>query len=103
MFKELIKEIEKGNTEVFYKDSRWLKKRKDILSRDRFECQLCKREGRVGKGECVHHIKHLKDRPDLALVDSNLVSLCYTCHNRVHPEKLHSNDRARGYTNKERW
>jgi len=36
----------------------------------------------------VHHIKHLKDFPELALVDSNLESLCFTCHNEEHPEKL---------------
>lgn len=97
------KQIEKGNVSVFYKSSIWLHKREEILLRDNNECQICKAKGKYHKGECVHHIKHLKDRPDLALVDSNLVSLCYTCHNKVHPEKLHSNDRARGYTNKERW
>lgn len=74
----LLEEIRRGNVSVFYKDSRWLKKRRDILKRDNKECQLCKQEGRVGRGECVHHIKHLRDRPDLALVDSNLTSLCYT-------------------------
>ena len=36
----------------------------------------------------MHHIHHIEDRPDLALVDWNLVSLCNNCHNQEHPEKL---------------
>lgn len=35
----------------------------------------------------VHHIKHLDEHPELALVDSNLISLCADCHNKAHPEK----------------
>ena len=36
----------------------------------------------------MHHIHHIEDRPDLALVDWNLVGLCNNCHNQEHPEKL---------------
>ena len=35
----------------------------------------------------VHHIKPRRDYPELALVDSNLISLCDECHNKMHPEK----------------
>ncbi len=31
----------------------------------------------------VHHIKELEDYPDLALVDSNLISLCKACHEKT--------------------
>lgn len=102
MKKELLKSIESGDVERFYKSSEWINKRKDIIKRDNQECQRCKVNGRYHKAECVHHIKHVKHRPDLALVDCNLVSLCFTCHNEVHPEKLHHNNKTK-FKNKERW
>jgi 5-methylcytosine-specific restriction protein A len=69
-----------------------------------FECQKCKRRGKVSKATCVHHKKHLKDYPELALVDSNLISLCYACHNEEHPEKLASVEtEKRKQITPERW
>lgn len=86
----------------FYKSTVWINKRKEILKRDHNECQRCKSKGGFSKAECVHHIKHLKDRPDLSLVDDNLISLCNVCHNEVHPEKLHRKDKTK-FKNKECW
>lgn len=102
MRRELLELIRVGDVEKFYKSTEWTNKRKDILKRDKKECQRCKTNGGFHIAECVHHIKHLRDRPDLALTDSNLISLCYTCHNEVHPEKLHRNDKPK-YENEERW
>lgn len=102
MRKELLEAIGAGFVEKFYKSIEWIRKRKDILKRDNDECQKCKANGGFHIAECVHHIKHLKDRPDLALVDDNLISLCYTCHNEVHPEKLHKNCKPK-FKNEERW
>lgn len=52
----------------------------------------------------VHHIKHLKDNPELALVDSNLTSLCGSCHNEEHPEKLEDyNEPKKTIDIPERW
>lgn len=76
---------------IFYKTMAWRRKRLEILERDNYECQLCKREGKYNKGNTVHHIKHLEDRPDLALVDDNLLSVCAACHNREHPERFIQN------------
>ncbi|NLG89793.1 MAG: HNH endonuclease, partial [Clostridiaceae bacterium] len=64
----------------FYKSKEWKRKRKEILRRDNYECQRCKREGGFSKATTVHHIKHLDKHPELALVDSNLESLCGVCH-----------------------
>ena len=75
------------NTEAFYKSKPWLKKRAAILRRDGFLCQNCLRYGRRRDATTVHHKKHLDDFPELALIDSNLVSLCESCHNKEHPEK----------------
>ena len=70
-----------------YSSQPWKAKRKKILRRDEYLCQWCKRYGRRVDATIVHHIEHYEDRPDLALVDSNLISLCDKCHNKAHPEK----------------
>ena len=44
--------------------------------------------------------KHLKDIPELALTDDNLISLCGECHEYMHPEK---HRKKIGYRNEERW
>ncbi|SKB28419.1 HNH endonuclease [Acetoanaerobium noterae] len=85
---QLVDSIKSGNEIAFYKSMVWLRKRKQILKRDNYECQHCKLKGMYSKAETVHHIKHLKDYPELAIEDNNLISLCNVCHNIVHPEKL---------------
>ncbi len=88
----------------FYATREWKQKRLEILERDNYECQLCKREGRYSKGNVVHHVKHLEDRPDLALDDDNLMTVCEACHNRLHPERLIRPEAARReHVIPERW
>lgn len=41
----------------------------------------------------VHHIKPLRDAPELALDLANLVSLCDACHDEAHPEKHGQEDK----------
>ena len=103
MNKKLLQAIKEGNTHYFYTSRTWRKKRLEILDRDNNECQKCKKRGEVSKATCVHHKKHLKDRPDLALEDNNLESLCDTCHNEEHPEKLNNPKPKRKFVNEERW
>ena len=103
---ELIRIVEilaSGNLDLFYKSKEWMSTRLDVLKRDKNECQHCKAKGRMRPAECVHHIKHLKDRPDLALVLSNLVSLCNSCHNVEHPEKQLKTRKKRIINIEERW
>jgi 5-methylcytosine-specific restriction endonuclease McrA len=71
----------------FYGSEKWKRKRAAILARDKYQCQYCKRYGRMRQATEVHHIKHLEDAPELALASENLVSLCKACHNAQHPEK----------------
>ncbi len=73
--------------ETFYDSKAWQRKRENILRRDKYLCQRCIRYGRRTEAQTVHHVQHLDERPDLALEDSNLISLCNACHNRMHPEK----------------
>ena len=88
---------------AFYRSAAWLRKRAEILIRDNFECQKCKRRGRFARAICVHHIKHLRDRPELALVDDNLLSLCLECHETEHPERLRKNIISKKPVIEERW
>lgn len=87
MNKKLLQVIKSGRVDLFYKSRPWRKKRLQILERDNFECQKCKRKGKFSKATCVHHKKPLKEYPELALDDDNLESLCDYCHNEEHPEK----------------
>lgn len=81
------------NGQQFYKSRYWKIMRESVLRHDHYECQRCKAEGRYTRATTVHHVKHLKDRPDLALSmfdgdERQLVSLCESCHNKEHPEKM---------------
>lgn len=70
-----------------YNSRRWRHKRKEILRRDGYLCQRCKRYGKQVQAVTVHHIKHTDEHPELAYINDNLVSLCNACHNKEHPEK----------------
>lgn len=103
MRKELYNYITNGDVDKFYASPEWRRKRLIIIARDNKECQRCKDVGGVGKAEAVHHILHLTNRPDLALVDDNLITVCYACHNILHPEKLIQEKLEPKFINEERW
>lgn len=70
-----------------YTTQKWRTKRKNILRRDKYCCQICKRFGRSRQATQVHHIKPADEYPEKAFDDENLISLCHACHNKQHPEK----------------
>lgn len=74
-------------TDHFYTSKKWRAKRKYILSRDGYLCQMCKRYGKNTEAKIVHHIQEVEDAPELKLKNTNLVSVCASCHNKIHPEK----------------
>ncbi|NEY20511.1 HNH endonuclease [Bacillus ginsengihumi] len=86
----------------FYKWSGWRKKRQEALERDNYECQECKREGKYSRAQNVHHLKEVKDRPDLALTLDNLESVCIQCHNKIHDKRL-KKDKRKPFVIEERW
>ncbi|ACQ52848.1 HNH endonuclease [Clostridium botulinum] len=88
-------------TSKFYKTYKWVKKRQEVLIRDNFECQECKKQGRFRPADCVHHIKELKQYPELALDINNLTSLCNRCHNLIHEKHIRS--KKTKFINEERW
>ena len=91
--------------EKFYHCKEWLKVAEQVKKIDNYECQECKRKGKLTtestrnrKGNSiqmsVHHHKELKKFPELALsiyytgADGkeyrNLEYVCESCHNRIH-------------------
>ena len=74
----------------FYKSNAWQVTRKLVLERDNYECQSCKRNGKVftdnhkpdkHKRLDIDHIKPLEHYPHLAFELDNLQTLCVKCHN----------------------
>lgn len=103
IYKWLLDLIDNDKLSKFYTSKTiWRPKRAEILKRDNYECQECKKLGKYSAATTVHHIKHLKQYPLLALTDSNLESVCDECHNILHPEK-HKNYIPKEPINKERW
>lgn len=102
----------------FYNSKPWKNKRVKILDRDKHECQDCKKrledavkyntylspeDRKIRRAEEVHHIKKLKEYPELGLDDDNLISLCSTCHNIRHGRTVkHFNVKKKRLT-EERW
>ena len=62
----------------------------------------------------VHHVCHVRQRPDLALSRTykdyvtgeelpNLIPVCKACHNKLHPEKIFRETQSDHFMNTERW
>lgn len=91
----------------FYHSIEWRKIRTKVLEIDHNECQICKSRGTYTKANTVHHVNHITDKPELRLSifvpgtgERNLISVCSSCHNELHPEKGY---RIRTKANEERW
>ena len=85
----LERRVKAGDVLAFYSTNKWKQKRRQILARDHNNCQRClgkfDSQGTVKlrRARTVHHIVPLKENFSLALVDSNLVSLCFNCHEEI--------------------
>lgn len=98
----IIKLFRENNIHTFYVSGPWKKLRAKVLEEQNKECQMCKANGKYKRATTVHHIKHVKSNPELALVKNNLISVCNECHNVLHPEKLEKY-KAKEQLNEERW
>ena len=88
----------------FYKSREWRKLRQLILARDAYECQECKRQGKVTvmnplkhKSLEIHHKRELKTHPELAMDPGNLEVVCIRCHNFFHDRTFENWWGARRY------
>lgn len=105
---KLTELVETGGSDKFYSWGVWLRRRDEVLRLDRWECQLCKAKGRYSKASIVHHVKHLKDRPDLALSiwdgqERQLLSVCKPCHEGEHLESQRQYKPKAPPLTEERW
>ena len=82
-------------TDAIYHDKRYKRARAAALKRDEYLCQYCKRYGRMRQATITHHIKPVEIAPELAYSADNLVSLCMSCHNKMHPEKAKNGRKRR--------
>lgn len=100
--------IDTDKADAFYSWAAWHKVRADVLKLDHNECQMCKAKGRYRRGSIVHHVHHLKDRPDLALSiyddegRRQLITVCKSCHEELHPESQQQHAAPMPLT-EERW
>lgn len=104
--RRLLRTIPQGPDALhwFYLSGPWRRRRVDVLALDHGECVYCKAHNRYRKATEVHHVQHLRARPDLALsiwyedeqgrLRRNLVSLCRACHEAQHPERSKTGDSA---------
>ena len=103
--------IDAGEEHRFYIGGAWKAICKEVRRIDRNECQICKtKHRRYRRGMIVHHVKRLKDRPDLALSifdpdtgERQLVLVCKQCHEDEHPEALHKHFGKSAPVTVERW
>ena len=104
--------IDEDRLHEFYTSSAWLNIRDEILEEFKYECQECKRRGKYKRAAIVHHVKHLREFPKLALsktyIDKDgkeqiqLKPVCKDCHEYVeHPKRLRWN--AKKPLTEERW
>ena len=88
--------IDAGEEAKFYSWKSWEHLADYVKTRlDNSECQACKARGKYAPAVLVHHVKHLRDRPDLTLSvfdpdtkERQLISLCRACHEAEHPERM---------------
>ena len=108
----LVGLISSGDIHPFYVSREWRTLSAAILRSDRRNCQIC---GRANAAELVHHVKHVKIFPALALsryyIDDlgrrqrNLISVCRSCHENVcHPRRMHHRQSSDSkFSTAERW
>jgi 5-methylcytosine-specific restriction endonuclease McrA len=68
---------------LFYPSTTWRKMRA-IQLRASPLCERCLAEGLYVPATVVHHRIERRDRPELTFDQSNLESLCSSCHSRHH-------------------
>lgn len=76
--------IRRDKIVVFYKSAAWRHLRTETLEEQHNECQMCKANGSFEVATMVHHIKYVREYPQLALTKSNLMALCDECHYQIH-------------------
>lgn len=106
--------IDKNELWRFYKSIEFRHLKEEVLREQHYECQECKKLGKITKADTVHHVQFVRKHPALALSKyytyqgkqyRNLVALCKSCHNKAHPEKRKNFNKSKkkSFINEEKW
>lgn len=99
---QIQKMISNNDLSPFYKDDRtWRSLALEIIRINHNECAMCRQQGKYTPAKLVHHIKPLRQAPELAYDRDNLMPLCHDCHERIHERGAYS--KRQGYRNTEKW
>ena len=79
----------------FYHSSEWRAVRLQVLERDGYLCQPCKRAGRITPAKTVDHIEPLRTNWSRRLDLDNLETICRQCHNAKHIERTQTRGKKR--------
>lgn len=90
-----------GRLYEFYNSKTWRRIAHKVIRAAHYECQLCKAEHKLSRATVAHHVKHLREFPELAYDERNLMPLCHDCHDKVHERGAYA--APSGYTNDEKW
>lgn len=102
--------IKSNDMSKFYNDRYWRNLSHTIIAEHNNECYICKQKKKYSRAVIVHHVSHLKKRPDLAYSrtfrDSDgehiqLMPLCFDCHEAIHERGIYT--KTKRFTNTERW
>ena len=93
--------IAAGDVSPFYKSRAWRGLALKIIKMRHNECEMCKQRGRYTPAKLVHHVKPLKQAPELAYDSNNLMALCHDCHEAIHERGIYAE--SKGYRNAEKW
>lgn len=93
--------IRENRVEEFYNSRGWRNLSEEIINANHRECQMCKRDHTLTRATLVHHIKPLREHPELAYDRNNLMPLCHDCHERIHERGIYGT--PSGFVNVEKW
>lgn len=71
------------NQSKYYRDSRWLLKRNNILERDRYTCIRCSKKCASSELH-VHYLNYVKGKKAWEYPDIEPITLCKGCHSKEH-------------------
>ena len=99
-----------GRENVWYNSGDWAAVKAAVKRIDHNDCLICKAMGRRRATHIVHHVRHLRDRPDLALSiydpdtgERQLICVCKRCHELLHPESQRQYRMREAPVTIERW
>lgn len=70
---------------AFYHSKEWLVVREQALIRDNYLCRMCLEDSKVfTPATLVHHVIEVKEDWNKRLDLDNLMSICHSCHNKIH-------------------